>query len=551
LDFESPNQHGVVGGVLWQSSSAGGVTTWQAFDGFTGKWMYNLTGVPGGTDVYTSQGEIVRYVLNYNSTSKSGWLALWNSTQALLSIGTGYNINSWRPVGNVINASTMYSWNKTYSADLSGSSSPSIFAILPGDIILGRSSNLSPGVGARFTDNPYTMWAISDKPESRGQLLWRRDYAAPENGNLTLRLAAVDPVNRVWTMNDVEYMQWRGYSLDTGEPLWGPTTTQFRALQFFGSGEGGGQRGVTAYGNIYVQGFGGEIFCYSAKDGTEVWKFNDTYSGLETAWGLRPIFISAVADGKIYAFNNEHSPNAPLYRGNKIYCLDAYTGEEIWTLLSWSGQTGGQGGSTAVLADGILSYYNYYDNSIYAIGKGPSETSVSASPEVSVQGNSVLLEGTVIDISAGTKLGEEAVRFPNGVPAVSDSSMSAWMEYVYMQKPRPADVTGVEVVLSVLDANGNYREIGKTTSDSNGFYSLAWTPDIPGKYMVYASFAGSESYWPSNAEAAFVVDEAAPQVTPEYPQTVDNTMTIVGVGAAMLAAIAIVGVALALMLRKR
>ena len=552
LDFESPNQHGVVGGVLWQTSTASGVTTWQAIDAFTGKWLYNLTNVPSGTDVYTTQGELVRYVLNYNSTSKSGWLALWNSTMALLSIGTGYNINSWRPAGNIINGSTAYSWNKTFTADLTGSSSPSMFAILPGDIILGRSSNLAPGVGARFTDNPFTMWAISDKPDSKGQLLWRRQYAAPEDGNLTLRLAAVDPISRVWTMNDVEYFQWRGYSLDTGEPLWGPTTTQFRALQYFGSGEGGGQRGVTAYGNIYVQGFGGELFCYSAKNGTLLWKFNNTQSGLETAWGLRPIFLSAIADGKVYAFNNEHSPNSPLYRGNKVYCLDAYTGEEIWNLLGWSGQTGGQGGSTAVLADGILSYYSYYDNSIYAVGKGPSETAVSASPEVTVEGSSVLITGSVIDTSAGTKLGEEAVRFPKGVPAVSDDSMSAWMEYVYMQKPKPSNATGVEVTLNVLDANNNYREIGKATTDASGYYSLAWKPDIPGKYTVYASFTGSESYWPSKAEAAFAVDPAPePAQAPENPQPVDNTMTIVGIGIALLIAI-IAGFAVTLLtLRKR
>ena len=73
---------------------------------------------------------------------------------------------------------------------------------------------------------------------------------------------------------------------------------------------------------------------------------------------------------------------------------------------------------------------------IYCFGKGPSATTVTASPKVSVNGDSVLVEGTVIDTAAGTKQNEQAARFPNGVPAVSDASMSAWMEYVYMQKPR-------------------------------------------------------------------------------------------------------------------
>ena len=54
-----------------------------------------------------------------------------------------------------------------------------------------------------------------------------------------------------------------------------------------------------------------------------------------------------------------------------------------------------------------------------------------------------MIKGTVTDISAGTKQDQQAARFPNGVPAVSDESQSAWMEYVYMQKPRPTNVTGV------------------------------------------------------------------------------------------------------------
>jgi len=557
FDFESPNQHGVGGGVLWQTSTVGtgaaSYTVWQAIDAFTGKWMYNLTSVPTGTDVYTKSGEIVRYVLSYSTTTKTGWIALWNSTQALLSIGTGYNVNSWRPVGNIINASRAYSWNYTFSADLTGTTAPAIFSILPGDIILGRSSNLAPGVGARFTDNPFTMWAmnLNASKGTIGSLKWVKSYAAPESGNLTLRLGPTDPINRVWTMNDVEYMQWRGYSLDTGAELWGPTTTEFRSLQFFGSGEGGGQRGVTAYGNIYVQGFGGEFFAYNAKDGSLLWKFNNTNSGLETAWGLRPIFISAVADGKVYVFNNEHSPNSPLYRGNKVYCLDAFDGTEIWSMFGWSGQIGGQGGSTAVLAEGVLSYYNYYDNSVYAVGKGPSQTTITVSPKTFTFGNDVFIEGMVIDTSAGTKDNEIATRFPSGVPAVSDASMSQWMEHVYMQKPKPTNVTGVQVTLSVVDANGNYRDIGATATDADGYFGFNWTPDIEGKYTVYASFTGSDSYWPSHAVTAFNAAQVAPTASPTAAPTstvVDQYFLPAVIG--IILAIIIVGAVIVMVLRK-
>ena len=77
------------------------------------------------------------------------------------------------------------------------------------------------------------------------------------------------------------------------------------------------------------------------------------------------------------------------------------------------------------------------------------------------------------------------------------------MEYVYMQKANQPDATGVTVALSVVDANGNYRTIGTTTADANGIFSYAWTPDIEGKYTVYATFAGSNSYYGSSAESSF------------------------------------------------
>ena len=59
------------------------------------------------------------------------------------------------------------------------------------------------------------------------------------------------------------------------------------------------------------------------------------------------------------------------------------------------------------------------------------------------------------------------------------------------------------VTISVVDANGNYRPIGTTTSNVYGTYSLTWTPDISGNYTVIANFAGSESYYPSSAATAF------------------------------------------------
>ncbi len=197
------------------------------------------------------------------------------------------------------------------------------------------------------------------------------------------------------------------------------------------------------------------------------------------------------------------------------------------------------------MGDSVIALYNTYDQQVYGIGKGPSAMTVEVPMAVVTMGSSVIIQGTVTDVSPGTSQTSVKLRFPNGVPAVSDESVGEWMKYVYVQFPRPTDTKGVDVTLSVLDANNNYREIGTAKANSDGFFTFNWKPDIEGQFTVYASFAGSKSYYPSHALSSFSVDPApTPTQTPEYPQPIDNTMTIVGVGVAILAAIAVVGLLL-------
>ena len=131
--------------------------------------------------------------------------------------------------------------------------------------------------------------------------------------------------------------------------------------------------------------------------------------------------------------------------------------------------------------------------------------------------------------------------------------MANWMEYIYEQQPMPTNATGVTVNLDIIDANGNYRNIGSATTDLSGKFSYAWKPDITGKYTIIASFAGSNSYGSSFAESAFQVDQA-PQATPTSEPLTEKPMTdtyVLGTGIAIIAAIAIVGAILAMLVKKR
>jgi outer membrane protein assembly factor BamB len=539
FNYESLNQHGVVpNGYLWTSNFA------NAYDPLTGKWLFNMTGVPSGTEVYGPNGEIVRYVLNVAGK----WLALWNNTQHNVGLeatpgggaGTTTSDYQWRPIGKSVNMSDAYSWNVTIPTLPTGST---IRQVIPDDLVLGSAGSFG---GVSETNPGYTMWAISLKPDSRGTLLWSKDYAAPA-GNVTRSFRFVDSVNRVFIFWDKETVTYSGYSLDDGKLLW--TTTSENPWNLYAQGGGAIWTQTTAYGKLYSTGYSGIVYCYDTITGSQLWNYSTAaMAGFATPYPGYPLGIAAVADGKIYLHTNEHSSGAPYWKGAPLICLNATTGKEMWT-LPFHGSSGYVPWGYAV-ADGYFVGLNLYDEQIYCIGKGPSATTVEAPMSAVTVGSSVVIRGTVTDIAAGTKQKEQAARFPNGVPVVSDDSMSAWMQYVYMQKPRPTNATGVEVSLDAVDPNGNFIHIGTATSDTSGTFSYTWaTPDVPGDYAITATFAGSESYWGSYAENHATVSEApAATAAPEYPQPIDPTMTIIAVGIAIIIAVAI---GVVLILRKK
>jgi len=225
--------------------------------------------------------------------------------------------------------------------------------------------------------------------------------------------------------------------------------------------------------------------------------------------------VQAIGNGVVYLATSEHTVETPIYPGALARAVDAFTGKEIWTLSNDNNEFAA---SSYAIADGYATFFNAYDNQIYSVGKGPSKTTVDAPLTAVTLGSSVVIRGTVTDISTGTQQPEQTARFPNGVPAVSDTSMSDWMAYVYQQKSQPKDTVGVDVILSERDSNGNTYFIGNTTTDAGGAFSFMWQPPIPGTYTIYATFAGTNSYWSSYSETAIGVVEA-PQASPAATTT--------------------------------
>ena len=509
---------------IWATSG----TNWYAFEPLTGEWRYNMTSVPSGSNYYGPKGEILRYTVN----QARGWMAQWNTTSAVVKNNTGM-ATAWgsQVRGQQINATTKgYDWNVTIPTGLPGS----VRTVTPLDRV----------IGADITATKVTLWALSLKPGQEGQLLYNTAWQAPSDwyqGNETISWAAASLTDNVAVLYSKERTNYYAFSLVTGQFLWGPTPSE-HYLNIYD------RISTINYGRLISSGCSGIVNCYNATTGTLLWAYTATDPYTESltgnTWWLQQMFVT---DGKVYLGHVEHSPNQPLPRGAPFICLDVETGEEVWKMSGGFRQT--CWGGKAMIGDSIIALQDTYEQRVYAVGKGPSKITVTAPDAGIALGTSVTIKGTVMDASPGSLSDDLILRFPNGVPAVSDESMSEWMKYVYMQFPRPTNAKGVEVTINVLDSNGNFREIGKTTSDANGFYSLMWTPDIPGKYTVYASFAGSKSYWPSQSVTAFGVD---PALAPADTGTNTSSMVVlppieayfIGATAAIIIAIAAVGIVL-------
>jgi outer membrane protein assembly factor BamB len=549
-------------------------TMWYMLDATTGNWILTLKNVPSGTSVTDQDGSLLLYT--YSSTT--GRFLAWNSSQSIPPGGpTGTAQEQWKPmVGATIDAVNDTLWTQWgpsgvtsgtvwfaddilprsgYTMNVTGPTGlPGLSAVLRdenrvpklmffSDFLnlprFGSSEMTFRAAAVRIDEHVAPYSPFPDKTFTQNNnlgfgvtLLWNKTITKPMGGNLTFSLGPVSYEDKVFTVWCKETMQWWGYSLDTGELLWGPTASQ-PSWDMYGSG------GFYAYGKLFSGSYGGVLHAYDIKTGKLLWNYTATGIGRESPYGNYQLSLSAVADGKIYMTSGEHSPSKPYWRGSYLRAINATDGTEIWKIQDFNMGLG--------VADGYIVGGNMYDTQLYSIGKGPSATTVEAPTTAITQGSSVVIRGTVTDQSPGAKELSQLRGF--SVAAIADADMQAWMEYLYMQQAMPTNAKGVEVTLDTIDPNGNFVHIGTVTSDLTGAYGYMFTPEVPGKYTIIATFAGSESYGSSYAETAIGVTEAPSASPTPPPLTLPPTeMYIAGATIAIIIAIAIVGI---LLFRKR
>jgi hypothetical protein len=348
-----------------------------------------------------------------------------------------------------------------------------------------------------------------------------------------------------------------GYDIHNGELLWGPSDPLPDAFSIYT------WHARIAYGKLFVPDYGGYLHGFDVHTGELLWSYFLGDAGYDTPYGHYTIETPMIiADGKVYS-SAGHGYSPPIFKGATMTCVNETDGRLIWDILFFGCRQG------LAAADGYLVSYNVYDGQVYCFGKGPSQTTVNT-PLTGVDlGSSVTISGSVTDECAGAKKLVAEGRFKR-IPAMSDEDMREWMEYLYMQQPKPADAEGVTVKLYSIDPNSNYQDIGEVTTDIWGNFGISWVPPVSGVYQVVAEFEGSASYGKSSASTYFTVDEApkaAQAIEPEpaaststqyvptgtQPTQATETSAITTSELAIIAvaAIALIGVVALLAIRKR
>ncbi len=517
------------GEIYWEISPDPTPTTFWIFGAMTAPWQLEYTG--GAEEVTGGQPQ---FGIGVSLVSIGGGRLLkldpwsgevtFNASIAPLTSGTYYRNGYAYTVQNVGTFfDPDYRWiNWTTLAAVAGPAAPGAPPYNFADAVI---SNISWPLGDAFAvcyDFEAGIAGAVDVLTPPGTGIWhgtRVRAASLKTGALlwdnTVEETNYSPMCALADHGKVAFLSmggyWVAFNLNDGSLAWKSDVMDYP----WDSAGFGAYSSASAYGLFYRNAYSG-VYAFDWDDGSIVWKYKaPTPYPYETPYidengeGVYSFNGGGlIADGKYYVYNTEHTPTQPLTRGWKLHCVNATTGEGIWNITGGIpvGAVFGGAGAAAV-ADGYLVGTSRYDGYMYCFGKGRSQTTVTASPKVIPLGESVVIEGSVLDLSPAQ---------PH-TPCVSKESMTGWMEYLHMQRPIPADVTGVPVSLDTLDPNGNFIHIGDVTTDMSGTFGHMWTPEVPGEYQVMATFMGDDSYGSSFAETHVGVREA-PEPYPEPPE---------------------------------
>jgi outer membrane protein assembly factor BamB len=503
---------GGVAGYLWGFSGS----SWLRYDAFTGALLQTIANAP--TDLQTRWFEEGNPVVI--CTQRNGWnttLPLRYAWEGLIRWDyTKVTNNDWR-TGVVWNVSVRQP-DGFGVGDGRNSVQANVFSSQNVVIVKGH-SNENSMIGFDYTTGKYLWRTTVPEIEDLSTLNW-----GGANGPL------------LWWDSSLPGIV--AFDVKTGQQIW---TRQlgvdpWNVIDPFNR---------VAYGNTFYVGlYDGYVYAVDMTTGNIKWQSDYAGDTTETIYGTLPFGFAGLAsgaDGKLFFNSANVYQLEPRSRFQRLFAIDANTGKFMWTLS----------GAIAItaIADGYMVGVDQENGVMYGIGKGQTATSVTIQNDVIAKGAAALIKGSVTDQSPSQK----------GTPAVSDDSMSEWMDYLHMQNATlinsPPTPKGVQVKLTAVDSSGARQDIGTVNTDSKGQYSTMWTPTSAGVYTIVADFSGTNSYWSSQGETQLGVTQAAatpaPSATPStatVEQQQSTNMYILAVGVVL---IILVIVAIVLLVRKR
>ena len=605
LNFPTIDQYGCVGPYIIAQNGGGlfsAPNAWTIYDGLTGQQVATVKNVPSfsafGAD---SNGNLIGYIIATNSTfsfvtfttvtnptlsvqipvwSDNGFsyynnvtfntatngpavLEMYNFTQAIIGSGTMSALGGlfdWTiSLGTVFDFNYGLQWAVAENAILNGKVVTDLgTGLVAGVYWYGNDIIQEGGFTSVAEQQGYlevAAWSATD-----GHLLWITNRTGGiENPAYTRISNTPAGCDGVYCEANYDSYELAGYSLATGNQLWTTNlnvqmSDGFMPNQYDSYGLTTVPDATT--GVLYVWALGGDVWAVNMTNGNIIWDWS-TYqlhgpAGTESPYGTYPLWVFSDealagqgADTILY-LSEGHEYNPPLFHGAQEVALDGNTGQLVWSNLGFDDT------STAV-AYGVMTTFNSYDGQIYAYAQGPSKVTISA-PQTGVStATPITLTGRITDVSPGASQSAVAKNFPNGLPCVSDASMSGLMEAAYEQQPLPSNTTGVPISVYVLDSNNNYRSIGTTTSNALGDWGLTWTPDIAGNYTVYAVFGGTHGYYASSA-STYLYAGAPPSTTPPTATPANNLASNATVEygiVAVIIVIIIIGAVLAILVTRK
>ncbi len=493
LPYQTGTQdnEGSVSSWLWanitQSQTGTGATTWVRLSSYDGHVLQTITNVP--RDIIS---------VKFDDMSPIAWctqanLNLWNTS---VPMKLPYvNVIKW----NFTKLENTVIYTNTYSNNWNDGVVWNVSALTGNTVDIGdnnfRGPTVFPFAGANVVvvRTPNAMQIMAGFDYTTGSRLWVNN-ATVLNLDVLIEGFATSS-NGPLIMRDGASPNFVAYNVKTGQELWRASTGElpWGAVQAYSA--------VYNDGANYFGSYDGHVYAYNSTSGKQIWASDYIGANTEVIENNNPFNGHAVGAGGVLYFSSATVYNMmPRPRFQEMVGINQSTGKFLYELPIAM--------MPVAVADGYLLTEDVDNGIQYVVGKGQTATTVTAPDTAVPLGTSIVIKGTVMDMSPGK---------PN-TPAIADADMATWMSYQYGQNATlinsPPSVHGVPVTLSVVDANGNYRKIADITSDGSGAFSFTWKPDIEGTYTLIASFAGSESYWSSYAESAFAVDPAAPTLSP-------------------------------------